>query len=159
MKNPPGRTAAPGEGLANSLKNLVMVAIMGAFTLLYAAALTGFIKPFGDEKMVDRLEVIIFVIIGYYFGRLPGQQNEKTLKEEIGRQTQKADAAQYSKEQLQQIRESLEEKIKNVRTALTSSASAEPAKEIAGRQDKIDVSAGDLQLKQAAKTALNILNS
>jgi hypothetical protein len=43
--------------------------------------------------LVLRLEPIIFVIIGYYFGRLPGQQNEKTLKQEIGRQTLRAAAA------------------------------------------------------------------
>ena len=90
---------------------------------------------------------------------LPGQQNEKTLKEEIGRQTQKADAAQYAKERLQQVRESLEEKMKNVRTALASSASAGAAKGLAGRPDKIDVPAGESELRQAAKTALNILNS
>jgi hypothetical protein len=159
MKNPLGRTAALGKGLTDALRNWVMVALTGAFTLLYAAALTGFMKPLADEKMVARLETIIFVIIGYYFGRLPGQQNEKTLKEEIGRQTQKADAAQYAKEQLQQVRESLEEKMKNVRTALASSASAGAAKGLAGRLDKIDVPAGESELRQAAKTALNILNS
>ena len=73
--------------------------------------------------MVSRLEPIIFVIIGYYFGRLPSQQNESTLKDEINRQTQKADAAQHAKEQAQQARESLEEKMKNVRAALATSSS------------------------------------
>jgi hypothetical protein len=28
------------------------------------------LKPLADEKMALRLEPIIFVIIGYYFGRL-----------------------------------------------------------------------------------------
>jgi hypothetical protein len=68
--------------------------------------------------MVMRLEPIIFVIIGYYFGRLPAQQNERTLKDEINRQTQRADASQSVKEQALQSREALEERIKNVKAAL-----------------------------------------
>ena len=43
-------------------------------------------------------------------GRLPSQKNEKTLREEISRQTQKADAAQHAKEQAQQSTEALKEK-------------------------------------------------
>jgi hypothetical protein len=159
MKNPLGRTAASGEGIADALKNWVMVALSVIFTLLYVAALTGFLKPLNGEKIVAHLEPIIFIIIGYFFGRLPGQQNEKTLKEEIGRQAHKAAAAQDALEQSQQIRESLEEKIKNVRTALASSASAETAKGLAGRSDKTDVPVGESELRQAAKISLNILDS
>ena len=81
-----------------------MVVLTLIFVALYGAALIGWLKPLAGEKMVLRLEPIIFVIIGYYFGRLPAQQNEKTLKEEIGRQTQKADAAQHVKEQALQTR-------------------------------------------------------
>jgi len=65
-----------------------------------------------------RLEPIIFVLIGYHFGRMPGQQNERSLRLEINRQTQRADAAQSAKEQALQSNEALEEKIRNVRTAL-----------------------------------------
>jgi len=53
-------------------------------------------QAFGRRKNVLRLEPIIFVIISYYFGRLPAQQNEQTLKEEIGGQTEKADTAQQT---------------------------------------------------------------
>lgn len=59
-----------------------------------------------------RLEPIIFVVIGYYFGRLPARQHETTLKEEIVRLARKADAALHAKEQLQQERKALEEKVK-----------------------------------------------
>src|SRR5467141_56036 len=113
-----------GQGMADALKSWTMVVLTLVFVLLYGAALVGWLKPLTDEKMVLRLEPIIFVIIGYYFGRLPGQQNEKTLKDEIGRQTQKADAAQHVKEQALQTREALEEKLKNVNAALTSAAPA-----------------------------------
>ena len=104
----------------DTLKNWIMVVLTLIFISLYGAALIGWLKPLADEKMVMRLEPIIFVIIGYYFGRLPSQQNERTLKQEINRQTQRADASQSAKEQALQSNEALEEKIKNVRAALGS---------------------------------------
>src|SRR6059058_4108137 len=95
------RVADERGGIRTSdlLRNWIMVAVAVVFTLLYAAALLGWIKPLGDERMVTHLEPIIFVIIGYYFGRFPSQQNELTLKQEIGRQTQKAEVTQVAKEQ------------------------------------------------------------
>jgi hypothetical protein len=102
------------------LKSWMMVMLTFIFVLLYATALFGWLKPLTDITMVTRLEPIIFVIIGYYFGRLPAQHNEKTLKEEINRQTQKADAAHHSKVQIHLERESLEERIKNAKTVLVS---------------------------------------
>ncbi|HBB94597.1 MAG TPA: hypothetical protein DC054_04345 [Blastocatellia bacterium] len=111
-------TAPPAT--ADTLKNWIMVVLTLVFISLYGAALIGWLKPLADEKMVMRLEPIIFVIIGYYFGRLPGQQNEKTLKQEISRQTQRADASQSAKEQALQSNEALEEKIKNVKATLTT---------------------------------------
>lgn len=103
-----------------SLKNWIMVVLTLTFITLYGAALIGWLKPLADEKMVMRLEPIIFVIIGYYFGRLPSQQTESALKKEINRQTQRADASQSAKEQALQTNEALEEKIKNVKAALGS---------------------------------------
>src|SRR5436190_16424194 len=100
------------------LKNWIMVVLTLVFIALYGAALVGWLKPLADDKMVLRLEPIIFVIIGYYFGRLPGQQNERNLKQEINRQTQRADASQSAKEHALQTNEALEEKIKNVKATL-----------------------------------------
>ena len=107
-----------GDSKSDLLKSWMMVALTLISVFLYAAALIGWLKPLTDTAMVSRLEPIIFVIIGYYFGRLPAQRNEKTLKDEINRQTQKADAAQQIKEKAQQEREVLEEKIKNATVVL-----------------------------------------
>lgn len=119
-----GITHPTTQPTPDSLKNWIMVVLTLIFISLYGAALIGWLKPLADEKMVMRLEPILFVIIGYYFGRLPGQQNERTLKQEINRQTQRADASQHAKEQALQSNESLEEKIKNVRAALGSENTA-----------------------------------
>lgn len=116
----PHPTAPPAE----SLKNWVMVVLTLIFIALYGAALLGWLKPLTDDRMVMRLEPIIFAIIGYYFGRLPGQQNERTLKQEINRQTQRADASQSAKEQALKESQALDEKIKNVKATLSSSSAA-----------------------------------
>lgn len=105
----------------DTLRGLVMVSLTLIFVSLYAAALFGWLRPLTDITMVTRLEPIIFVIIGYYFGRLPAQHTEKTLKEEINRQTQKADAAGHANVRALLERESLEEKIKNTKIVLALS--------------------------------------
>jgi uncharacterized membrane protein YccC len=139
-----------GQDITSALKSWMMVTLTLVFVILYGAALIGWLKPLADEKMVMRLEPIIFVIIGYYFGRLPAQQNEKTLKDEITRQTQKADAAQHAKEQSQQVREALEEKLKNASASLASVATTSSDRDAAGT---------DVGLRHALGTTLKILNS
>jgi hypothetical protein len=114
-----------GEGsFSQAVKGWGMVFLTLTFVVLYGLALVGKLRPLADVSMVSRLEPIIFVIVGYYFGRLPSQQNEQTLKDEIGRQTQRADAAQHAKETALQSREVLDEKVKNARTALAADALA-----------------------------------
>jgi len=111
-----------GQAISDVLKSWMMVTLTLIFVLLYVIALFGWLKTPVDVAMISRLEPIIFIIIGYYFGRLPAQQNEKTLKEEITRQTQKAEASQHAKEQAKQEQEILEEKIKNAKTVLNTNS-------------------------------------
>jgi N-acetyl-gamma-glutamylphosphate reductase len=150
--------AEKSNDLSNVLRSWVMVALTLIFVVLYALALIGWLKPLADEKMIVRLEPIIFVIIGYYFGRLPSQQNENTLKGEINRQTQKADAAQHLKEQTQQAREALEEKVKNVRATLISAAPGMAANNFTGSVNKTAVASEDA-LRHSVVAALSVLNS
>ena len=148
-------TAPPAT--ADTLKNWIMVVLTLVFISLYGAALIGWLKPLADEKMVMRLEPIIFVIIGYYFGRLPGQQNEKTLKQEVNRQTQRADAAQSAKEQALQSNEALEEKIKNVKATLASETAAFAT--TSGSHGLRSTTVREEELRPVVNAALRILNS
>ena len=148
-------TAPPAT--ADTLKNWIMVVLTLVFISLYGAALIGWLKPLADEKMVMRLEPIIFVIIGYYFCRLPGQQNEKTLKQEIGRQTQRADAAQSVKEHALQSNEALEEKVKNVKAALTSETAVFAT--TSGSHSLRSATVREEELRPLVSAALRILNS
>jgi hypothetical protein len=112
------KTPAEKRNIAGIFRNYLMLILTLIFVFLYAAAFYGKLDTLEDNTWLLRFEPIIFLLIGYYFGRLPAHQSEKTLKEEITRQTQKADAAQYAKEKALQEREILEEKIKNARTVL-----------------------------------------
>ena len=133
-----------------------MVVLTLVFISLYGAALVGWLKPLADEKMVLRLEPIIFVMIGYYFGRLPGQQNEKTLQQEVSRQTQRADASQSAKEQALQTNEALEEKMKNVKVTLSADTAAFTT---SGSHSLRSATVRDEDLRPVVNAALRILNS
>lgn len=156
--NPPDTSRK--QGMTDIFKSWMMVALTLIFVVLYTAALLGWLKPLTDLTMISRLEPIIFVIIGYYFGRLPAQQNEKTLKDEISRQTQKADAAQHAKEQAQQVRETLEEKVKNARTALVSNTVRSFSDLATTGKDNNSMTSGKNEVAQhSIETAVNILDS
>jgi len=158
MKTTPPHNTNESSRSADALRNWIMVVLTLIFVGLYGAALVGWLKPLADEMMVLRIEPIIFVIIGYYFGRLPGQQNEKTLKDEIGRQTQKAEAAQHVKEQALQTREALEEKLKNINAALNPVGASRAASLSA--EDTGKTSSGrDESLRYSTAAAVRILNS
>ena len=145
--------------LSGMLRSWLKVVLTLIFVLLYASALTGWLKPLADEKMIVRLEPIIFVIIGYYFGRLPSQQNENTLKGEINRQSQKADAAQHAKEQALQSSEALEEKVKNARATLTSTAPSTTSRGLAAGHSEAVMQIKEEALRQSVIAALSVLNS
>lgn len=145
----------------NVLKSWLMLVMILNFVLLYMGALLGWLKPLNDITLVTHLEPILFIIIGYYFGRLPSEQNEQTLKEEIIRQTNKADAAQHSRETAQQEREVFEEKLKNVRAVLIPAASKNVPETTAaaGNSFKANGENNPMVLQQLIKSVANILNS
>lgn len=148
-----------GQETAGALKNWLMVALTLIFVLLYGAALFGWLKPLSDEKARTRFEPIIFVIIGYYFGRMPAKENERTMRHEIDRQAQRADAAQHAKEQAQQSREVFEEKAKNIRTTLASAAPGNSARGTVENPGNGGGLSKDEVLKHSVALALKILNS
>lgn len=152
MSNANVPTAPLTPTMTDSLKNWMMVILTLVFVLLYAGALIGWIVTLDAIK---NLQPIVFVIIGYYFGRLPAQQNENSLKEEIKRQSNKADAVANAKEKAQQEREALEEKVKNVRAALTTSNDLT----LEGANIGANNSLVKADVVAAVNTALKILNS
>lgn len=123
------KTLRQKAAASDSLKDWIMVILLLIFVFLYALAFAGKLDPFKDNSMLLRFEPIIFILIGYYFGRLPTRHNERVLNDEIARQIQRADAAQFAKEKAQQERDSLEERIRNASQALKAT----------GRDDRSDL--------------------
>lgn len=148
-----------GSGMADVLRGWTMAALTSVFVILYGAALLGLLKPLTDVSIITRLEPMLFVIVGYYFGRLPAEQTEKSLKDEIGRQTQKADAAQHSREQVLQNREALEEKLKNVKATLASVAPNTPTTSLAEKLATGNGAGKEELIRHSMAAALNILNA
>jgi hypothetical protein len=147
------------KNISDVLKAWVMVLLTLLFVALYGAALIGWLRPLSDERMAARLEPIIFVVLGYYFGRLPSQQNEQSMKDEVNHQTHRADVAQQARENAQKSGEALEEKIKNVRTALTPAAPANMSRASVEKPNNSRSIADEHAVRHAVSTALNILNS
>ena len=136
-----------------------MVILTLGVVALYGLALIGKLKPLEDVSMVSRIEPIIFVIIGYYFGRLPSQQNEKSLKDEIDRQTQKADAAQQAKENALQTREALEEKLRNINTTLEAGLNPSRTELLNNAVIQADRTPAELTLRHSVATARRIFDA
>ena len=111
---------SPKMSVTESIKDWLLLVLFLLFVVLYALAFAGKLDPFKDSSMLLRFEPIIFILIGYYFGRLPVRHNEKVLNDEIARQVQRADAAQFAKEKAQQERDALEERVRNASRALKS---------------------------------------
>ena len=151
----PTEVPSTSQSTPDVIKGWLMILLTIAFVVLYGLALMGKIRPLADVSIVSRIEPIIFVIIGYYFGRSPAMQNEQSLKDEIARQTQKADAAQHAKEQALQSREVFEEKLKNVNITLSRTASnlSSTARSTAGTNGQQE------ELRHSVDTALVILKS
>jgi len=149
---------ATGRATWEKLKHWAMTMLTLVFISLYGLALLGWLRPSANLTMAGRLEPIILVIIGYYFGRFSSEQAESALKEEINRHAHMASEAQHAKERALQIRQTLEEKLRNVRTALLSSpgtgekAPSEEAQKNGGRTR-------DDCLRFSVATALSIINS
>ena len=119
------KQAYSSEGtLSEAIRGWVMAIVCLGFVVLYGLALLGKIKTIADPAVLTRVEPIVFVIIGYYFGRLPAQQNEQSLKNELTRQIDRANAAQQAMLSARELNGTLDEKVKNARTALAPDAIA-----------------------------------
>jgi hypothetical protein len=112
-----------------------MAILLVIFVVLYGLAFAGKLDPFKDNSMLLRFEPVIFVLIGYYFGRWPSRHTEQFLRDEIARQTVKIDAAQFAKEKAQQERDALEERMRNAAQTLRATDSKRVN---TGEETKID---------------------
>jgi hypothetical protein len=141
-----------------------MVGLTFIFVGLYFAALVGWLPPLADEKLVTRLEPIIFVIVGYYFGRLPGEQNEAALKQEINRQATNTDEAHKKLEQANETEsaqraktQESEQRLKDVHAVLSSAAPQTESGDAMPSFSVKGVGGGEDPARHALSAAMSIL--
>jgi hypothetical protein len=149
------RPARPGrrEGNPAFRRTLFAGAVLLLGILYYIAAIGGFRLPV--DISVIKVEPILFVLLGYFFGRLPARQQAHLLQQEIHWQSHRADAAQHAKEQAIQAQEAVEERLKNVRIALDSMTLIMPAE--SGHNSELRGGPG--AWRTIRSITLNILNS
>ncbi len=94
---------------------------MLVFLFIYVLMLAGILRPMSDVTVITRLEPIMFLVIGYFLARLPAAHSEQTIREEIKRQSIRAERAEQAKQESETEMRTLEEKMRNARIALDSS--------------------------------------
>ena len=159
-QNPPVQAAdGKGQTIPESVKTVLMVLLTLVFVGLYVGALFGRIPEENmppDPTTLSRIESIIFVIIGYYFGRLPSQANEKVLKNEIDRQAGKSDQSENAKDVAQQDKAALQQKMHSAAALLSPSVVQGLVADAAGTQGFVSEPHDP---KAAAAAALKVLTS
>jgi hypothetical protein len=112
----PGPLAPPAIASPNRAMTIVLTVV---FVALYVAAIFG-VGGTPNDAIVKLLQPIVYVIMGYFFGRLPADATEKslqantaTLQQEVTKVT--SDAGVAKEKQL-----TAEGKLKHVRAILTT---------------------------------------
>ncbi|MEQ1764253.1 MAG: hypothetical protein ABL984_14070 [Pyrinomonadaceae bacterium] len=148
--------AAPTVGGVTGNRVWPMAVLTIVFLSLYLSALIGWLRPISDITMIARLEPILFLIFGYYFGRVPAREADQRLQKEYDHLFRKHELANRQREQSKAEKEAVEEKIRNVRIALRSELS-ELESEV--RSDECHSRSELRGSAHAIETAIKILNS
>jgi hypothetical protein len=84
----------PKDG-EDPLKKGTIAVLTLIFVALYVAGIIGVWRgdSAANSKAITLLQPIVYVIIGYYFGRMPAEKTEKALKEQADKKDQEAGAA------------------------------------------------------------------
>jgi hypothetical protein len=141
-------------------KTGIIVVLTIIFVALYVAGFAGWPKLAPDKEVIGPVAPIVAVIIGYYFGRVPSEKNEKSLQQQVNPRTQEAEHARNEQQQAQTDSTRLATKVIAARAALSAAAPAAPPD---GLASTLSGAAGDAPdpeaIRQAAISALQVLDS
>jgi hypothetical protein len=98
-------SSATTQTSEDPVKKTIIVVLTLVFVALYVIAIVGKTKWNSDKDAIQLLQPIVYVIIGYFFGRLPSEATEKSLRKEAQEKAQQANQA--------------DAKLKGVRAVLT----------------------------------------
>lgn len=97
------------------VKKTIIVVLTVVFVALYVTAIVGTSKWDSDTMAIQLLQPIVYVIIGYFFGRMPSEPTEKALRKDAQEKGKQADDAKAEASQVST-------KLKSVRAILSGAA-------------------------------------
>jgi hypothetical protein len=109
-------------------KAAVIIFLTIVFVALYVLGITGWWTALTPNKdVIGPVAPIVAVIIGYYFGRMPAEKNEKALQHQVNQKTQEASEAREEQKETRSDRDKLSAKVDAAKAALGAAApEAEP---------------------------------
>jgi hypothetical protein len=154
-----GEGGTQGQEMNKDVRTWVMVALTAVFVVLYTAALLGWISASTDDKLLLRLEPILFAIIGYYFGREPSVRTENRLGAEADEERKRRNEAENAEKAQTAKTARAEQTISNTLAALGSGAPARVAETDLPATLGGDSGVDDQSARKAAAAAAAILAS
>ena len=103
-------------------RTVMVLSISVLFVLLYVGALLGWAGLAPNKEALGYIQPVVWVIIGYYFGRVPGERNESRLKERADKSDAAANAARRAASSAQVRLSAIKARLAAVRSALREGA-------------------------------------
>ena len=103
-------------------KNGAMVLLTIVFVGLYVLGLVGWPSFATNKDVVGPIGPFVAIIIGYYFGRLPGEKNEQSLQQQVNQRTREAEQARAAHQAAQSASDKALAKLDAAKAALSSAA-------------------------------------
>lgn len=129
---------APTDAKKRSFNQWPFVVFALIFISFYASVSVGWLRPIADLSILSRLEPIIFVVIGFYFGRSSSVENENALQQQKAVEIRKADQAIEERDRVKKEYEILSERMKSASFLLNkwplerTEAGGDPTNELDG---------------------------
>jgi len=154
----PNAAPSTGQEMNEDIRTWIMVLLTLVFVGLYTLALLGGLSAPTDDKLLLRLEPILFAIIGYYFGREPSVRTENRLSSEVSEERKRRSAAESAEKDQAVKTARAEQTITSTLDALSSSTPAASTVDLAQMLSS-DTSVDDKSTRRAAAAAAKILAS
>lgn len=106
--------------MTETLRSWTILFLMLAFVTLYALVLIGILRPVTDITVITRIEPIVFIVIGFLFGRLPAGCPRQSPENENARHSTRVDTAQDCANKLETGGKGFDEKLASVRAVSMS---------------------------------------
>ncbi|MFL6373737.1 MAG: hypothetical protein ACJ73D_03620 [Pyrinomonadaceae bacterium] len=120
MDDVPPRMSVRGGKLRNNvnLKEICVMILPAVLLFVYMGVSIGWIRPVPDPILLDRIGPLVFLVIGFWVGRLPADKAQQLLREQLNELQSRLDHGDQIKERALREREVAAERIRMVSAIL-----------------------------------------